>query len=328
MKKAIYRQQCVALVALTTAPLWGGDALAAGCVMKNVAKYQIGQTSRVTVSNDIAVGDSAADGSARGEGKVLLECQGGLATFRGRLEDTPVGDLIPLTVHGNPSGFGVRLTMQEESGGPVLSFPHDFTRTFNAGDKVTSDSDIVTYDIIRMPGKVAFGKVDMKNVAEQNVSTPTGGMVVFRSMVIYDLTFVRPTCTIDESINQTVHIGDFNPSNFATPDRATPWKEFKLRVLECKEPLGMIAQFTFGNAADADANMPSVFSMAGTGSENVGLELGDKDHKTMEPGELVEMNALAAGEEFLFHARLRETRLSVIGGGTFSRPVKVQVDFY
>jgi len=301
----------------------------ANCQMANLATYHIGQTTFVDVHNGVAEGEVVRTGSADGEGKVLLVCEAGDAHFRGRWQNgQTTTDPVPLTVRGRPSGFGIRLTLQENGGGPIRTFPHDFTQTFRQGETVTSNDDVVGYEIVRLSGPVEFGNVDPGAIAQANVEQPDGELVVFRSMEIFTMIFRRPACSISaETLNQTVKLGDYNPSNFATADRATPWVDFRLRVEECLEPVGMIAKFTFGMPSDADADLPEVFSMAGSGSKNVGLELGDEDHRTMEPGKPIQLNALGTGKDFVFAARLRETRPSVEGGGAFVRPVRVQVDF-
>lgn len=101
---------------------------------------------------------------------------------------------------------------------------------------------------------------------------------------------------------------------------------FKLRVQECKEPVGQIAQFTFGSASDADADVTGLFRMLGSSPSHVGLEIANEKKRTIEPGKPYEANALATGEDFDFYVRLRETLYSV-GGGAFTRPVTVRVDF-
>jgi type 1 fimbria pilin len=101
---------------------------------------------------------------------------------------------------------------------------------------------------------------------------------------------------------------------------------FKLTVDECKEPVGQIARFTFGNATDADPNARDLFRMLGSAPAHVGLEIANAGKRTIEPGKPYEVNALATGEDFDFFVRLRETLYSV-GAGAFTRPVTIRVDF-
>lgn len=95
---------------------------------------------------------------------------------------------------------------------------------------------------------------------------------------------------------------------------------------ECKEPVGQIARFTFGSPTDADPVAKQLFKMLGTTPAHVGLEIASANKRTIEPGKPYEANALATGEDFDFFVRLRETVYSV-GGGAFTRPVTVRVDF-
>ncbi|NID16413.1 fimbrial protein [Luteibacter yeojuensis] len=299
----------------------------AGCTMNNLATYHIGQTTYVDVHNAIPVGTMVREGSAAGEGKLLLTCDAGTAAFRGRWQaGNPADGLLPLTVGGRPSGFGIRLFLQESGTGPKRYFPHDFTRSFNAGDTVRSDGDVVGYEIYRMPGRVEFGNVDAGAIAQSNVDRTGGGLVVFRSMEIFNLIFRRPACTITpESINQDVDLGQAHVGDFDNPDRATPWTSFRLTVQECLEPVGMIASFTFGAPSDADPDAAQLFSIP-RGPQNVALEIADTRKNTIRPGVPVDFNALGTGEDFVFNARMRGTKQPV-GAGEFSRPVTVLVDF-
>jgi hypothetical protein len=56
------------------------------------------------------------------------------------------------------------------------------------------------------------------------------------------------------------------------------------------------------------------------------LQIANEARRSIEPGKSYDANALATGESFQFNVRLRESRYSV-GGGTFTRPVTVRVDF-
>lgn len=300
---------------------------AAGCTQVNLATYQIGQTTYVDVYNAIEENQLVRDGEATGEGKLLLRCESGEAMFRGRWQNQQSSDLLPLTVGGKPSGFGIKLFLKDDRD-VSRSFPHDFSRQFAAGELVRSDEDKVRYEIYRMTGPVEFGRVDSGPIAQSNVTRSGGGLVVFRSMEIYSLIFRRPSCSITtESLNQTVDVGTYNASNFATAERATPWREFRLTVKECLEPVGLVAKFVFGSSADADADDPTLFSLSGPDApENVGLEIGDEDLLAMEPGKERRVNAVGTGKDFVFNVRLKETRPTV-RGGRFSRPVTVLVEF-
>jgi type 1 fimbria pilin len=99
---------------------------------------------------------------------------------------------------------------------------------------------------------------------------------------------------------------------------------FNLRVEQCQEPVGLVAQFTFGTKADGVAGQPDLFTL--DGPTNVGLELGDEYKRNVSPGVPSRLNALGSGKAYTFHARLRETQATV-RGGMFSRAVNVLVEF-
>jgi type 1 fimbria pilin len=322
----VKRSRRLATVPFLLASAYTAPAFAAGCNFHNLAIYQIGQTTYVDVSNDVPLDAVVREGAAPGEGKLLLTCQAGLATFRGRWEDGGTSLIHPLTVGGVPSGFGMKLSL-EDSGGAGRSIPHDFDQRFADGDEVRSDQDTVRYQIVRTPGPVAFGKVDPGRIAQSSVTRPNGSLVVFRAMEIYELIFRRPSCSISaETLNQTVSMGRYNLRDFNNADRATPWVPFKLTVSECKEPVGLVARFTFGSTGDADEFASDLFSMPAGGPTHVGLQIANEARRSIEPGKSYDANALATGESFQFNVRLRESRYSV-GGGTFTRPVTVRVDF-
>lgn len=316
----------LALLSLCLMAAYASPAFASGCDSNNLATYQIGQTTYVDVSNDVAPGAIVREGSAAGEGKLLLTCHEGEATFRGRWESRATDPTHPLTVGGRDSGFGVQLVL-EEGNGTARPMPHDFTRRFSEGEEVRSDQDVVRYRIVRTTGPVAFGKVDAGRIAQSNVTQPNGALAVFRSMEIYDLVFRRPACSISaETLNQTVDMGSFSIADFKNGDRATPWANFKLTVSECREPIGLVARFTFGTASDADPLAKDLFAMPANGPTHVGIEIANDAKRTIEPGKPYDANALATGKDFIFNVRLRETQYSV-GGGSFTRPVTVRVDF-
>lgn len=298
----------------------------AGCTMRNLATYQIGQTTYVDVSNENVPGDLLRTGEGRGEGKLLLACDKGRTLFLGRWQSASGDNQIPLTVGGLDAGVGIRLYLQEGGRGQERPFPHDFTRDMEADEELRSDADVVRYEIYRTSGPVRFGPLDTGRIAQSSVDQKGGGMVVFRSMDIFNLILRRPACSIiPEDLNQTVALPEYNLSNFATPERATPWVPFSLRVGSCSDPVGLVAQFRFGTAGDAEPGHPEWFTLPGP--QNVAMELGNKDKRTMAPGQTVSLNALGAGERYDFNVRLRETR-DTVGGGVFHRPVRVEVEYF
>jgi len=101
---------------------------------------------------------------------------------------------------------------------------------------------------------------------------------------------------------------------------------FKLKVGECKDPIGLVAQFTFGSTNDADPLAKDLFRMFSGGPTHVGLEIANEAKRTITPGRPYEANALATDENFEFYVRLRES-VPNVGGGAFVRPVTIRVDF-
>lgn len=312
------------------AALWQSGSVAAaernGCYHSADGYYQIGQTAQIVVTNDIAPGTIVRDEKAHGDGNVLATCMEGVATFEGDYSMQTVNSLVPLTVGGKPSGFGIEIYIEELLDGTSFPFPHKYQRTFRLGDPVRSNHANIGYRIKRMTGPVEFGAFDRVTVAQQWTYQPNGARTApFRHMTIYDLKLVRPACSIvAEDLNQTVKLGPYNASNFATPDRATPWVPFYLRVEQCEEPVGLVARFTFGSSADAVIGQPDLFTLVGP--KNVGLELADENEKNIAPGVSDQFNALGTGKVYTFNARLRETQPTV-RGGSFSRGVNVLVEF-
>jgi type 1 fimbria pilin len=315
--------------AAVLAVVWqSGSAIAAngGCYHAADGYYQIGQTAQIVVTNDMPPGTVVRDEKAHGDGNVLASCIEGVATFEGDYSAVTINGVVPLTVGGRPSGFGLELYIEELNEGTTFPFPHRYQRSFKLGDPVRSNHANIGYRIKRMTGPVEFGAFDRLTVGQQWVYQPDGVRTKpFRHMAIYDLSLVRPSCSIvAEDLNQTVKLGPYNASNFATPERATPWVAFHLRVDQCQEPVGLIARFTFGTRADAVVGQPDLFTL--DGPSNVGLELGDESKRNVAPGVSSLLNALGNGKAYLFHARLKETQPTV-RGGQFSRAVNVLVEF-
>lgn len=328
MKHTSRRLRRNLLLAVVVGTSWqSGTAWAkGGCYHSADGYYQIGQTAQITVTNDMLPGTVVRDEKAHGDGNVLATCTEGEATFEGAYSMVTINGLVPLTVGGKDSGFGVELYIDELQEGTSFSFPHTYQRTFKLGDAVRSNHADIGYRIVRMTGPVEFGAFDRLTIGQQWTYQPNGAATKpFRHMKIYDLTLVRPACSIvTEDLNQTVTLGPFNTGNFATPDRATRWEAFHLRVEQCQEPVGLVAKFTFGDPSDAVVGQPDLFTL--DGPENVGLELGDENEKNIAPGAETRFNALGTGGIYTFNARLREIRPTV-RGGRFSRGVRVLVEF-
>lgn len=298
-----------------------------GCYWLADGNYQLGQTAQVTVSNAMPPGTVVRDEVAYGDGNRLAKCAKGYATLEGDYTVAREGGMVPLTVGGQPSGFGIEVYIHELRSGQHYDFPHRYQRYFGLGEGVVSNDAVVGYRITRIGGPVRFGRVDSRVIAQQWSYQPEGGRTrAFRYLTVYDLQFVRPTCSVSaETLNQVFDVGTYHVGNFATPERATPWRPFHLTVQECAEPVGLVASFTFGNPADADPTVRELFSLSGP--RNVGLELASDDTRTtIQPGVPFLANALGTGKSYDFNVRLRETG-STVRGGAFRRPIVVQVDF-
>lgn len=100
--------------------------------------------------------------------------------------------------------------------------------------------------------------------------------------------------------------------------------KFNLTTRACEASKGITARFTFGMMGEAIGGEPTLYPL--DGPEHVGLELSDKDQKSMEVGKPISFDALGTGEAYLFHARLKETG-GTVRGGVFRRGVQVLVDF-
>jgi type 1 fimbria pilin len=309
------------------------SAQVTGCDRLATSVYHLGNTVQLNVSNDMAPGTIVRDERATGDGNRLATCYATSATLVGENPVLVGGGLVPLKVGGQPSGFGIEVEVNQLKEGQAHPFPHTYMvpiELIDAGKAgyIFSSDVSVRYVIKRMEGPVVFGPVDRQTVGIQKVIGPLGTpSASIRQMDVHDLAFVRPACSISsETLNQTVALGTYNIGNFATPDRATPWVPFHLTVKECQDPVGAIANMTFGTAADQDAINPTLFSITSGGSQNVALELSQSDKRTIEPGKLFQLNALGTGENYEFNARFKETRATVMGG-KINRPVLVKVEF-
>ncbi|WP_285403902.1 fimbrial protein [Luteibacter sp. ME-Dv--P-043b] len=322
--RTIRRASCALPLLLFAMPAM---AISSGCYWQAEGNYQLGQTAQITVSNAMAPGTVVRDDVAYGDGNRLAKCGKGYATLEGDYTVAREGGMVPLTVGGQPSGFGIEVYIHDLRNSQHYEFPHRYQRYFGLGDGVIGNDAVVGYRVKRLGGPVRFGRVDSRVIAQQWSYQPGNVRTrAFRHLVVYDLQFVRPTCSISaESLNQVFDVGTYHVGNFATPERATPWRPFHLVVQECAEPVGLVASFTFGRAADADPTVSELFSLSGP--RNVGLELASDDTRTtIRPGVPFLANALGTGRSYDFNVRLRETGPTV-RGGAFRRPIVVQVDF-
>lgn len=313
-------------LALCSMPASAVFAADNGCYHSANGYYEIIPPEDLIVSEAIPPGKIIRDYAAHGNGNVLATCMAGTARLEGGLTVANSAGLVPLTIGGRSSGFGVRLYIREITDGRQFDFPHQYTRNFSLGDPIrTSDADIGV-KIERMAGPVLFGKVDVATIAKQWAYQPNGVKTdPFRHVSTTNIVFSRPTCTVvPDDLNQTVSLKPLSLSAFANADRATPWEAFHIGVADCEDPKGLIARFTFGVPGDADATRPDLFWLSGL--VNVGLELGDDKKQNIAPARPVDLPALATGQRYDFFVRMRETRPTA-GAGVFTRPVKVVVEY-
>ncbi|UPG90358.1 fimbrial protein [Luteibacter aegosomaticola] len=319
-------QRRLFVFALLAAPAGSAFAADNGCYHSYNGYYEIDPPGSIIVSEAIPAGEVVRDYSANGKGDVLGSCMAGTATFEGGYTVPVSDDLVPLTVGGAASGFGVRLRIEERADARTFPFPHRYTRRFALGDPIRVNDVSMGVEIVRMPGPITFGKVDHRTIAQQWTYQPDGTKTApLRHVSTTNIVFARASCSlVPADLTQTVKLTPISTSAFANADRATSWEPFHIAVADCSDPKGMIARFTFGVAGDADSAKPELFSLSGP--RNVGLELANKDKQNIAPAKPVDMQALATGERFDFYVRMRETR-NTVEAGVFTRPVKVDVEF-
>jgi type 1 fimbria pilin len=318
------RLLALALLSLAAAPAFAADN---GCYHSANGYYEIQPPSDIIVNERMAPGEVIRDYAAHGKGNVLATCMAGTGTLEGGYIVPATNGLVPLTVGGVNSGFGVRLSIIERGDEREFPFPHRYTRQFTVGQPIrTSDADMRVV-IERMSGPVAFGRADVKTIAQQWSYQPGGGAKTapFRHVSTTNIVFARATCSlVPDDLNQTVKFAPLSLSAFGNPERATPWQAFHIGVQDCEDPKNLIARFTFGVVGDSDTLRPELFSLRGP--QNVGLEIATEAKKTIEPTRPVDMPALGSGERYAFFTRLRETQATV-RAGVFARPVKVVVEY-
>jgi type 1 fimbria pilin len=321
------RSRAILALVLCAGGPWGA-AMAAdgGCFHSADGNYQIGVGRQIPVWNSIQPGEVVREAEAYGDATVLATCLKGVATFEGDFVVPHTNSMVPLTVGNKDSGFGIEIFLRDRSTNQEYPFPHRYTRNYTDIGFVRADDAYAGYRVIRTTGPVVFGQVDPRVIAEQwSYQTNGARTKAFRHMKIYELEFVRPSCSITaDTLTQDVDVGRVNVIDFDNAERATPWKEFRFTVAECQEPDGLIASFTFGTPSDADPDARQLFSLPTL--RGVALEIGDDRKNTVRPGEVAQFNAVGTGEHFIFNARMKAT-VGSMTGGEFSRPVAVTVNF-
>jgi type 1 fimbria pilin len=325
--KLTRRARRLAALALCAAPIAPSFAADNGCYHSANGYYEIDPPGDLIVNEAIAPGEVIRDYAAHGKGSVLATCMEGTAILEGGYTVPVSGDLVPLTIGGAASGFGVRLRIEELADSRRFPFPHRYTRVFRKGDPIRTNDADMGVEIVRMPGEIRFGKVEDRIIAQQWSYQPDGPKTAaFRHVSTKNIVFARATCSlVPDDLNQTVNLTPISLSAFGNPERATPWESFHIGVADCKDPKGMIARFVFGQGSDGYGPQKDLFSLSGPA--NVGLELGNRDKQNIKPGVAIDLPALATGERFDFFARMREAN-GTVQAGRFTRPVKVDVEFH
>lgn len=300
-----------------------------GCVFFAKADYHIGDKTILQVPEGAAPGSLVASNQAIGDGNTLGNCEGSTTFYGELIAAAGQNGRIPLTIGGIDSGLELVTYVKPLFNQQRYPFPHSYSRNMPMGAAVHTADTYVGYEIFRTSAPLRYGRIDTNFVAQQYVvDSQNKRSQPFRFIFVYDLTLARPTCSISQAdLNQTVRLPAYSLANFAhSPDRATPWEAFHLAVEQCPDPSGLMTKFTFGQIADADSDLPNVFSMQAGGPRNVGIELATAAKATIEPGRPFQTPALGAGKQYDFLVRLRETRPDA-QPGVIDRPITVTVDY-
>jgi type 1 fimbria pilin len=308
----------------------------ATCFLANaVQNYDIEQTSSVYVDTSLPAGTPLGrQGQYTFPRPWTLNCTGAgsspvyLKTNIAQGAHTS-GDVYELTVGGQPSGVGVRLSMSVNGGG-FQSLPIERQLTLTSGSPAYSETDTIQAQLVRTSSPVVYGNVDSGlGIGGSNFYNgvgPVGGPGQYQTVRTGALTLVRPSCAMDVgSLNQTVNMGSYSSKDLQNPTSATPWVPFKLIVADCGDP-NVLVDISFGASADQDQNNPRLFSMLPGGVTGVGIALSTDDgtDTSMTPGERRTFPGKLTGDSYGFRARLERT-LAPLKSGQFSRPVTVLV---
>jgi hypothetical protein len=271
-------------------------------------------------------------------GQWSFNCAVGTTPTPVRLEHSTIpafaNGLYEFIVNGQPSGVGLRLYVSD-NGRPRRAFPFDESPTIPSTNPWSEPADFFTTLERVGSAPVVYGQVQVPGVngtlAESNLYNLDGsnaGRIPYRTVRLGFFNLVRPSCTIDAaSLNQTVPLGSHNVSAFSN---STPsaWVPFHLTVANCTDPT-ILADITFGTAADADTNDTSLFSMNQGGPQGLGIAIATAGTASvaMLPGQTQTFPTVLSGQSFPFQARLQPTTTGQVTAGTINRPVTVTVNF-
>jgi type 1 fimbria pilin len=321
------------LIAL--AVLKSGPAQAACNLGSNIQNYIIDQVSDVYVDSNLAPGTPlGSQGQYSFPNPWRLNCTGAspvyLATNIAQGSQTS-GGVYELTVGGQRSGVGVRVSMSID-GGDFQPMPIERQLTLNTGSPAHSESDTIKVELVRTTSAIVYGTVDQGlGVGASNFYNGTGVVgspVQYQTMRTGTIKLVRPSCAMDvASLNQTVNLGSYSTRDLQDPSSTTPWVPFKLTMANCGDSK-ILVDITFGSSQDQDQYNPNLFSL-GTGSPaglGIALSTNDGSDASMQPGVTVTFPGKLTGESYDFRARLERT-LAPLTAGQFDRPVTILVTY-
>jgi type 1 fimbria pilin len=242
------------------------------------------------------------------------------------------GDLYELTVGGQRSGVGVRLSMSI-NGGDFLPMPIERSLTLPEGDPAYTESYVVDAELVRTSSPVVYGQVDQNlGIGGSNFYNGTGPVgPAGQYLTIYTgtpLVLARPACSMDiGSLNQTVELGRYTTAALQDPGSTTPWVPFKLTMANCGDP-DILVDITFGSNTDQDQSNSNLFGLRSGDPSGLGIALSTDDgsDKVMQPGVTATFPGKLSGDSYNFRARLERTQVALTAG-RFDRPVTVLVNY-
>jgi type 1 fimbria pilin len=233
---------------------------------------------------------------------------------------------------GTPTGVGFRFRFTDNDG-TASDVPYQRQVTLLRTEEAAVWRSRVQVEYVKLRDDIRYGQVeDNAYLARTRVTTagvfPPGEINTLRRVRTRALTLVAPTCSIDAgSLNQEVPLGDYSVSELQNLTE-TPWVPFRLTMSACANPNERFADIAFGQATDADANNPNLFSMNQGGPAGLGIAIqaGGGANLAMTPGESREFSVLQTGQSYEFQARLERT-VGNVAPGNIDRPVRVLVTF-
>lgn len=127
--------------------------------------------------------------------------------------------------------------------------------------------------------------------------------------------FTGPTCDV-QTPNQSVHIGDFYTSDFATTGSVTSAKNFEIKLQNCTSSIAG-TKVTFSGTQDANNKNLLALQSSGAGmASGIGVEILDKNSKTIAINNTTsDVYSLASGDNTLqFALRYKSTLPTVLEG--------------